>query len=167
MKCKTFKIYLQDDTRNFEEVKLNKFLEDIIVHQIFASVVNDELWTVLVFYDDEIAAPVKNPGNVKIAAEVYQPAKPLIEKSIKAETPLAEPVILTPEEEIIYNALREWRNERASRDGVPPYLIAQNDSLMQIAKLQVKTKEEILQIKGFGEKRTDKYGDEILDILNR
>ncbi|MGI8640974.1 MAG: HRDC domain-containing protein, partial [Pyrinomonadaceae bacterium] len=84
-----------------------------------------------------------------------------------AETPPLEPIVLSPEEEITYNALREWRNERASHDGVPPYLIAQNDSLMQIAKLQVGTKEEILQIKGFGEKRTDKYGDEILNILNR
>jgi len=32
--------------------------------------------------------------------------------------------------------------------------------------LQVKTKEDLLQIKGFGEKRAEKYGDEILRVLN-
>ncbi|MGI8640042.1 MAG: hypothetical protein ACR2MG_08795, partial [Pyrinomonadaceae bacterium] len=123
MKCKTFKIHLQDDTRNFEETKLNKFLENITVHRVFASVVNDEYWTVLAFYDDGIA-PVQSSGNVKIAAEVYQPAKTFVEKPAKAETPPLEPIVLSPEEEITYNALREWRNERASHDGVPPYLIA-------------------------------------------
>jgi superfamily II DNA helicase RecQ len=45
-------------------------------------------------------------------------------------------------------------------------MIAHNDSLMQIAILQVKSKEDLLKIKGFGEKRAEKYGDEILRVLD-
>jgi len=45
-------------------------------------------------------------------------------------------------------------------------MMAHNDSLMQIAILQVKNKEDLLQIKGFGEKRAEKYGDEILRVLS-
>ncbi len=74
--------------------------------------------------------------------------------------------LFTAEQENFYNALRTWRNERASRDGVPPYLIAHNDSLMQMATMSIKTHDDLLQVKGLGEKRVQKYGDEILRILN-
>ncbi len=77
-----------------------------------------------------------------------------------------EPVKLTAEQENSYNTLRNWRNERASQDGVPPYLIAHNDSLMQMATMIIKTPEDLLQVKGLGEKRVQKYGDEILRILS-
>jgi ribonuclease D len=77
-----------------------------------------------------------------------------------------EPLVLTTEQEKIYSALRNWRNEQAGQTGLAPYMIAHNDSLMQIAILQVKNKEDLLQIKGFGEKRAEKYGDEILGILS-
>lgn len=77
-----------------------------------------------------------------------------------------EPIKLTAEQEDFYNSLRHWRNERASRDGVPPYLIAHNDSLMQMATMTIKTPGDLLQVKGLGEKRVQKYGDEILQILS-
>jgi ATP-dependent DNA helicase RecQ len=98
--------------------------------------------------------------------ENFQPVKTLTEKSAKAETVLSEPIILTAGQEKNYAALRNWRNEQASQTGLAPYMIAHNDSLMQIAILQVKNKEDLLQIKGFGEKRAEKYGDEILKILS-
>lgn len=163
MKCKTFKIYLQDEARDFEEVKLNKFLENVAVHHVFASVVKDEFWTALVFYDEGAAVSTKSKFVRTVNEEI--PTKILTEKSIKPETPAPEPIVLTEEEENIYAALRDWRNERAASDGLPPYMIAHNDSLMLMAKQRVKTLEELPNIKGFGEKRTQKYGEEILQIL--
>jgi hypothetical protein len=52
MKCKTFKIHLQEEAGNFEEMKFNKFLETVTLSQIFASVVNNEFWSVVVFYEE-------------------------------------------------------------------------------------------------------------------
>jgi DNA uptake protein ComE-like DNA-binding protein len=37
---------------------------------------------------------------------------------------------------------------------------------MQMATMSIKTNEDLLQVKGLGEKRVQKYGDEILRILN-
>jgi len=164
MKCKTFKIHLQDETRNFEEVKFNKFLENVTVHNVFASVVNNEFWTTLVFYDEGTAVSVKSQFVKTVDEEI--PTKTFAEKPVKPEIAPPEPIILTAEEENVYAALRDWRNERASQDGLPPYMIAHNDSLMLMAKQHVKTLEELPQIKGFGEKRTQKYGEEILQIIN-
>ena len=164
MKCKTFQIHLKDETRNLEEVKLNKFLENVTVHNVFASVVNDEFWTTLVFYDEGSAVSGKSQFVRTVNEEI--PTKTFTEKPVvKAEATLPESIILTNEEETVYAALRDWRNMRASQDGLPPYMIAHNDSLMLMAKQHVKTLEELPQIKGFGEKRTQKYGEEILQIV--
>jgi ribonuclease D len=64
----------------------------------------------------------------------------LAEKPVKAESVAPEPIVLTAEQEKSYAALRNWRNEQASQTGLAPYMIAHNDSLMQIAILQVKSK---------------------------
>jgi superfamily II DNA helicase RecQ len=164
MKCKTFTIHLAEDARNFEEAKLNKFLESIIVRQSFASVVNDEYWSILVFYEDASNAqiPVQENFPEQTAPNVKQSAA----KSVEAEKPAPAPLILTPEQENKFNLLKQWRNERANEDGLPPYMIAQNESLMQIAAARIEKVEDFLGIKGFGEKRAQKYGEEILNILN-
>ena len=173
MKCKVFKIHLQND---FDEIKLNKFLENVTLNQVFASIVNDEthFWSVLVFYEDKIALPsdernsfqkIEQLSNVGgFVPELTKPPAPKREITTVDFAP--EPVKLTAEQENSYNALRSWRNERASQDGVPPYLIAHNDSLMQMATLPIQTHEDLLQVKGLGEKRVQKYGDEILRILS-
>ncbi len=170
MKCKTFKIHLQEETGNLAEVKLNKFLEDLNVTQVFASVVNDEYWSVLVFYDDNFSAVkthVQRFENTTGNFEENPAPKASAAKLTKSENAPVEPIVLTADEEKIYAALREWRNEQAARDGLPPYMIAHNDSLMTMAKINPKSREELVQIKGFGEKRAQKYGDELLQIISQ
>jgi superfamily II DNA helicase RecQ len=170
MKCKTFKIHLQEETGNLAEVKLNKFLEDLNVTQVFASVVSDEYWSVLVFYDDNfsaVKAPVQKLENTTNNFEEISAPKASAAKFAKSEVASVEPIVLTTDEEKIYAALREWRNEQAARDGLPPYMIAHNDSLMTMAKIKPKSREELVQIKGFGEKRAEKYGEELLQIINQ
>jgi superfamily II DNA helicase RecQ len=166
MKCKTFKIRLQADARNHDEAELNKFLESIAVRQSFASIVGDEYWSVLVFYEDAFSG-TQSPAQDNFT--VQTPAAPAVRqsaaKSVETEKPAPEPIILTPEQENKFNLLKQWRNERANQDGVPPYMIAQNESLMQIAAARIETIEDFLGIKGFGEKRAQKYGEEILNII--
>ena len=54
--------------------------------------------------------------------------------------------------------------QRFKRDNVPAYTIMHQSTLMDIAALVPKTKEELLKIKGFGEVKYAKYGEEILEI---
>lgn len=170
MKCKTFKIHLDGETQTFEEENLNKFLENLNVRQIFSSLVGTEFWSVLVFYDDSSAVKMSRQYQQKFentAGEIVEDfAPPVIEKSSKPEKTPAEPICLNAEEEKIYAVLRDWRNEQAARDGLPPYMIAHNDSLMLMAKTLPNSMEELVQTKGFGEKRGQKYGDAILQILS-
>ncbi|MDQ6788024.1 MAG: HRDC domain-containing protein [Acidobacteriota bacterium] len=172
MKCKTFKIHLDGEAQNFEEAKLNKFLENLNVRQIFSSLVGSDFWSVLIFYDDDssvVKMPQQNQQkfeNVTSITEQNLASRPVAVKTSKPEKIPVEPIALNADEDKIYAVLRDWRNEQAARDGLPPYMIAHNDSLMLMTKTNPQTLEELVQIKGFGEKRAQKYGDEILRILS-
>lgn len=76
------------------------------------------------------------------------------------------------EEEVIlnkdlFNILKNWRKDRAFKEGVKPYIIFSDATLIQIANILPKSKEELLSIRGMGDKKYDKFGEEILMILNR
>ncbi|MDQ3801884.1 MAG: HRDC domain-containing protein [Acidobacteriota bacterium] len=177
MRCRTFKIHLSEEARNSEEeARLNKFLESVAVRQTFASVVADEYWSILIFYEDASVAAsqpaihdnfsVQTPDAATAAATAPPIKQPAAKSpSPEGEKPAPEPVVLTPEQENTFNRLKQWRNDRANQDGLPPYMIAQNESLMQIAASRIETVEDFLRVKGFGEKRAQKYGEEILNIL--
>ena len=60
--------------------------------------------------------------------------------------------------------LQEWRSARFKQDNVPAYTIMHQSTLMEIATYVPKTKKELLAIKGFGEAKYLKYGEEILKI---
>ena len=60
--------------------------------------------------------------------------------------------------------LQEWRMQRFKKDNVPAYAIMHQSTLMDIAALVPKTKAELLRIKGFGDAKFAKYGEEILEI---
>lgn len=63
--------------------------------------------------------------------------------------------------------LQEWRTERYKEANLPAYTIIHQSTLLEIAAVIPKTREELLQIKGFGKAKYEKYGAEILDITSR
>ena len=66
----------------------------------------------------------------------------------------------------LFNKLRVWRKERAFKEGVKPYIIFSDSTLIQISNNIPKNKEELLNIRGMGEKKFEKFGEEILMLLN-
>jgi superfamily II DNA helicase RecQ len=72
---------------------------------------------------------------------------------------------LSPDEQAVLRRLQEWRRERTVRDAVPAYVVAPNATLTEIARRRPANSEELVEIKGFGPTRVEKYGDEILAIL--
>jgi superfamily II DNA helicase RecQ len=77
----------------------------------------------------------------------------------------AEPELDHKEQEI-YKALADWRSQKANEENLAPYIIAHNSWLNQIVKLRPQTPRDLNAIKGFGERRVNKYGKEIIAIIN-
>jgi translin len=94
-------------------------------------------------------------------------AKSLPEERGAEETPSSRPeeVALTEIEQGLYEDLAQWRTRKSTEENVPPYIIAHNSILKEIVKLHPTTPRELYAIKGFGERRVNKYGKEIIAII--
>jgi hypothetical protein len=65
----------------------------------------------------------------------------------------------------LYDTLKRWRDEICDRTGMPIYMIANRASLTEIATYLPLDKKYLHQISGFGKAKVDKYGDEIINMV--
>ncbi|NFN94679.1 aldolase [Clostridium botulinum] len=68
---------------------------------------------------------------------------------------------------LVYSNLKQYRYNKAKEEKIQPYMIFSNEVLKQIIQNNPKSKEELLNIKGIGKVKVDKYGDEILEVISR
>jgi DNA helicase-2/ATP-dependent DNA helicase PcrA len=62
-------------------------------------------------------------------------------------------------------ALREWRSEAAKQASVPAYVVLNDSELTGIATVRPKTLSELARCKGIGPVRLERWGDELLAVL--
>ena len=83
----------------------------------------------------------------------------------------AKPAVTAPETElddegeVIFAALRAYRMERARADGVPPYVVASDRTLREIALLRPHSLDELAQAHGIGPTKLERYGEALLDVV--
>ena len=65
----------------------------------------------------------------------------------------------------LYDALRDWRAERARRDGVAPYMICTNQQLAAMTKARPQSMSKLGTVNGIGKAKLDKHGQKILALL--
>ena len=65
----------------------------------------------------------------------------------------------------LFEALRQWRLERAKRDGVPAYAIAHDETLNAIVETKPATVAALRRCRGIGPERLARYGAEILAVV--
>jgi ribonuclease D len=64
-------------------------------------------------------------------------------------------------------SLKTWRKQKAFEEGIPPYLIATNSQFIHAISENCSSKEQLKLLKGFGQKRIQKYGADILKIIKK
>jgi len=75
--------------------------------------------------------------------------------------------LLREEDWPLFNALRDWRSERAKAEGVPPYIIVTNDLLARVARERPASLSALGQLRGMGEAKIKRHGRDILAVLGR
>ena len=73
--------------------------------------------------------------------------------------------VLSPEAEQLFDALRDWRRQLATEKSLPPYIIAHDKTLKAVAIARPANKEELLKVDGFGSKKVETYGADILKVI--
>ncbi len=66
-----------------------------------------------------------------------------------------------------YDSLRKWRTQTAEERGVAPEIVLTNGTLMEIAKRQPRSVEELQKLRDIGPWKAETYGPAILKIVTR
>jgi superfamily II DNA helicase RecQ len=158
MKVKHFYIRLNKEHLQNDEDQMNAFMESVVVKKSatqFVSANNVNFWSILVYFTE-------------IPLEVEQPTdenEPLDIKAVNKQPPF-NPETLNEIERERYENLKVWRADAAFKEGVPVYVIAHNSQLGAIARLNPNHPDDLLQLKGFNERKVHRYGDDIIAVLN-
>ena len=64
-----------------------------------------------------------------------------------------------------FEALRAWRRDRAAEQHVPPYVIFQDRTLLEIAAAEPGDLDSLAAVSGVGQSKLDRYGRAVLDVL--
>lgn len=65
----------------------------------------------------------------------------------------------------VRSRLKVYRLEKSRKEGYKPYFIFNDAQMEDLLEKNPKTKEELLEVSGFGNVKVEKYGEEILEIL--
>ncbi|MEO1028626.1 MAG: DNA helicase RecQ [Pseudomonadota bacterium] len=73
---------------------------------------------------------------------------------------------LPMEAEPLFESLRAWRTDLARERGVPPYVIFDNKTLVELAIARPENLSALLEISGVGEKKAERHGDDVLKLIS-
>lgn len=65
----------------------------------------------------------------------------------------------------LWDALRQWRKERAEADGIKPFHVFGNRVLAAIVATRPADKFELSKIRDFGTNRMERYGDDVMGMV--
>jgi ATP-dependent DNA helicase RecQ len=108
----------------------------------------------------------------------WSPSTPKVEKQdglktaplslvAASRTELAEKHASTEVDPELREYLRQWRQETAKQSGMAAFIIMHDTSLDELCRLRPRTLIELRRVSGFGERKTELYGQQILDALKR
>jgi DNA helicase-2/ATP-dependent DNA helicase PcrA len=67
----------------------------------------------------------------------------------------------------VFAELKKWRLERSRADGVPAYVVFHNAALAEIAARKPRSLGDLATVPGVGPAKLERYGDELLSVLQR
>lgn len=80
------------------------------------------------------------------------------EKALNKHRPSLTTLVLTEEETKLYSELRHLRKQLADKEGVPPYVVFSDATLLEMVFYLPVTQKELLKVNGIGQIKLQKYG---------
>lgn len=144
MNIKVFNIRLSKEYCQNDQNKMNEFLDAVEVKLTSTNFVTTgtlDYWSAVVFFE------------------------PKVIKNEKTEIKFSEEELF-PDEHKAFKALQSWRNDLAKKLDWSAFRICHNSHLISIVKANPQTLDELGKVSSFGKIRTEKYGDDIISVLN-
>lgn len=111
--------------------------------------------------------------NVESRSDYAKKYEELLQSLEEQASPVAEAVVEEPCDEVtvetnreeIVKRLKAFRLEQSRKENIKPYYIFNDAQMEDIIEKNPQTKEELLQVSGFGNVKVEKYGAEIIGIM--
>ncbi|MEM9939490.1 MAG: DNA helicase RecQ [Pseudomonadota bacterium] len=99
--------------------------------------------------------------------KVYLRVDPTVKRTSRKRSNVASVAFaeLSERDRLLFDVLRSWRVELAKSKGVPPYVIFHDKTLAEIASERPSDLSQLRQITGVGEKKVERYGEDIARIV--
>jgi len=143
MQVSVFSIRLDPAFLELDQQKLNDFLETVTFKKSSTQFLESESahWSVIVHYETE-----QQQKSIRLERKSYDD--------------------LLPKDKQVYEYLNHWRTEKSEQLNQKKFMICHNSELIDLALYKPSNLDELQQIKGFGKQKADKFGEDILAILN-
>jgi superfamily II DNA helicase RecQ len=143
MQVSVFSIRIDPAFLEQDQQTLNTFLETVTFKKSSTQFLESESahWSVIVHYETE---ELKKP--IRLERKSYED--------------------LLPMDKQVYGYLNQWRTEKSEQLNQKKFMICHNSELIDLALYKPSNLDELQQIKGFGKQKADKFGEDILAILN-
>jgi ATP-dependent DNA helicase RecQ len=82
-------------------------------------------------------------------------------------SPAREPEALDAAGLSLFERLREHRLEVSKQLGVPPYVVASDRTLRELAALRPRNLDELLRAHGVGRVKAERFGEGLLEVVRR
>ena len=135
-------------------------LDQLLFEGLLREDPNDGRPLILLGEADAVRAAYRGERKV----QVREPAPTRSGRPRKARAAAAH-VLLTPDGEFLFDALRAWRREEASRQGLPPYVIFHDKTLQEIAAVRPLSLDSLAGIGGVGASKLERYGEAVLRVV--
>lgn len=107
--------------------------------------------------EENISMDTKEPDQDSSSASVSMTANSAISVSS---------ALINVDDENLRKALKTYRTATATANNIPAYFIYNNEEMERIIEAKPRSKEQLTSIKGFGDVKVNKYGEDIIKIIN-
>jgi superfamily II DNA helicase RecQ len=146
MPIRIFTIPFNEGTQTFHDDLVEKFCVNKRIHKIdsqFFSKDGYPFWTVAIHYGVILEEERKQSETKQKDVEYGLDAR----------------------QKEVFLKLRQWRKTISSDQALPGYIVATNSCFVEMIRQKCNTLESLKLIKGFGESRIEKYGKDIIAII--
>jgi ATP-dependent DNA helicase RecQ len=108
------------------------------------------------------------PARVELPPDTIssRPARPGRTPASRPRGAAAPDAALSADDQRLLDAMRAWRLEVSRAQGTPPYVVAHDRTLRELALFKPRTREELEPIYGMGPSRISRYGPALLALIH-
>lgn len=141
--------------------RLRQIFNHLLLEE-YLTTTNDEYMLVKLTEKSDSLLEGKVSVSMKMAKEQEKTEKTAVKKKKKTAG-----VLLSNEQEALFEKLRQLRMEIAKEEKVPPYIVFSDKTLVHMCQVRPENKAQMLKVSGVGEFKYQKYGERFLEVMGK